>query len=45
MFGLGVEEEKEARKVAPWWRYAEDFFRPVHATDLARIAPRHSLDV
>ena len=35
----GAEEEKEAKKVSPWWRYAEDFFRQVHATDLARIAP------
>ena len=39
MFGGAGEEEKEAKKIAPWWRYAEDFFRSVHATDLVRIAP------
>jgi len=39
MFGGAGEEEKEAKKIAPWWRYAEDFFRPVHATDIVRIAP------
>ena len=36
---MNNEEEKEAKKIAPWWRYAEDYFRPVHATDIARIAP------
>ena len=36
---MNNEEEKEAKKVAPWWRYAEDYFRPVYATDIARIAP------
>ena len=39
MFGGAGEEEKEAKKIAPWWRYAEDFFRSVHATDLVRLAP------
>lgn len=36
---MAPEEGKEVKKTSPWWRYAEEFFRHVHATDIARIAP------
>ena len=32
------------KDMPPWWRYAEPFFRKLHASDLARVLPTRPWD-